>query len=174
MTMLKQMSSMDMMMKDDKMMMDDPHSMMKDDKMMMKESRGMSMISDAKMKQFKEKFAMVYSDLSEGDRKHLAMEAKSKFAENKMKYERQFEPLSLDKKQEITQKVQQLKNSDTMRQGQDSSVSILKQILAGVPVDDLQCKIGQLLVLKASTGTPICINEGTVEKLLERKAIILT
>ena len=129
-------------------------------------------LSDAKKDELRMKFKSAHSDLSDEQRDELRMEIKSKFSEHKMKYEKKFNALSEDKKQQIRDKITQLKeNPDASSYKMHSSTSPLKQIMTGLTIDEIECKNGQLLVLKVHSGIPLCLSESTADKLIEREIV---
>ncbi|MEO9309045.1 MAG: hypothetical protein ABI337_01980 [Nitrososphaera sp.] len=50
----------------------------------------------------------------------------------------------------------------------DAMMSPLKQLMAGIDPHEIQCKAGQHLVFKASNWRPACINESSLDILMNR------
>ena len=50
----------------------------------------------------------------------------------------------------------------------NAELAPLKQLNQGINASDIQCSEGLQLVLKQSTGTPYCIKQSSVEKLIQR------
>jgi hypothetical protein len=48
------------------------------------------------------------------------------------------------------------------------SLSPNKQFKLGIPTDEVQCKEGFVLIIKASNGLPACVKPASKEKLIER------
>ena len=127
-------------------------------------------ISDHHKEKLRMKFEMTHSDMSDQERYNMKMEIKEKFHDYRAQYEQRFQMLPEDKKQMILDRL------DLMRENSDMRwfVAPLHQMMAGVNIGDIECRDGHVLVQKINSGLPICLNETTAEKLIERKVVALT
>lgn len=50
---------------------------------------------------------------------------------------------------------------------QDKISSPLKQFKSGIPIDEIQCKVGLQLVIKASNGNPACVKASSIQHLVQ-------
>ena len=50
----------------------------------------------------------------------------------------------------------------------DTMISPLQQVKIGIAAQEVQCKEGFMLLLKAENGSPACVKPETVKKLVER------
>ena len=51
-------------------------------------------------------------------------------------------------------------------------ISPLKQMIAGIDVDEIECREGFNLVIKNSNGVALCLKSSTAEKLIERGIVV--
>lgn len=63
-----------------------------------------------------------------------------------------------------------MEDSDTseMTDTSETTLSPLKQFRSGTEAEDISCKEGLQLVIKANDGSPACVTQKTMLKLIER------
>ncbi|HSG74326.1 MAG TPA: hypothetical protein VLA01_03920, partial [Nitrosopumilaceae archaeon] len=170
-------------------MMDGQHDMRL--KMMQDKMRYYDM-SDERHDALKEKFRMYYSDKSNAERDEILQKFKSKYMQHfKSEMKMRHDAMSDLQKDQILQRIAEMRDykADLRLKYQDMSenervafqaefrdkvsdkrfawISPHKQMLAGVAVDELECREGLNLVLKSSNGKAMCVKSATAERLIE-------
>ncbi len=171
-------------------MMDEQHDMRL--KMMHDKMRDYK-ISDERRDVLKEKFRIHYSDKSDAERKEIIQKFKAKYMQHfKSEMKIRHDAMSdlqrdqilqriaemRDYKAELRQKYQDMTEDERIQFQADfrdkvsdkrfAWISPHKQMLAGVAVDELECREGLNLVIKNSNGKVMCVKSATAERLIEK------
>ena len=147
-------------------------------------------MSDERRDAIQEKFRMKHSDLTDAQRDELRDNLKAKYMDH-FKSAMKRDSMSDLQKDQILIRHAEMKDykSDLRLKYKDMSedervqfqaefrdkvsdkrfawISPHKQMLAGVPVDELECREGLNLVLKTSNGKAMCVKSATAERLIE-------
>ncbi len=148
-------------------------------------------MSDERRDAIQEKFRMKHSDLTDVQRDEIRDGLKAKYM-NHFKSAMTRDSMSDLQKDEILKRHAEMKDykADLRLKYKDMSedervqfqaefrdkvsdkrfawISPHKQMKAGVPVDELECREGLNLVLKSSNGKAMCVKSATAEKLIEK------
>ena len=171
-------------------MMDGQHDMRM--KMMYDKIRDYD-VSDERRDVLKEKFRMKYSDKSDVERNEILQKFKAKYMQHfktdlKMKHDAMSDlqrdqilqriAEMKDYKAELRQKYQDMTEDERIQFQTDfrekvsdkrfTWISPHKQMLAGVVVDELECREGLNLVLNTSNGKAMCVKSASAERLIEK------
>ena len=163
-----------------------------DMKMKMQEKMRQYNISDEKRDVLQEKFRTMHSDLSDVERDEIRDKIKSKYMDHfKSGMEMRFGAMSDLQKDQILKRHEEMKDfkSELRLKYKDMSederiqfqaefrdkvsdkrfawISPHKQMLAGIGVDEIECREGLNLVLKTSNGKAMCVKSATAERLIE-------
>lgn len=154
-------------------------------------------ISDERRDAIHEKFKMIHLDLTDVQRDEILDKLKAKYMDNiKSKMAMKRDAMSDLQKDQILKRLAEMRDyKDDLRQKyKDMSederiqfqaefrdkvsdkrfawISPHKQMKAGVPVDELECREGLNLVLKTSNGKALCIKSTTAERLIEKGLVV--
>jgi hypothetical protein len=149
-------------------------------------------MSDERRDALKEKFKMHYSDKSDVERDEMIQKFKSKYMQHfKSDLKMRHDAMSDLQRDQILQRIAEMRDykADLREKYQDMTedervefqadfrdkvsdkrfawISPHKQMLAGVAVDELECREGLNLVLKSSNGKAMCVKSATAERLIE-------
>lgn len=170
-------------------MTDEQHDMRM--KMMHDKMRDYDM-SDERRDALKEKFRMQYSDKSDVERDEILQKFKAKYMQHfKSDLRMRHDAMPDLQRDQILQRIAEMRDykADLRQKYQDMTederiqfqadfrdkvsdkrfawISPHKQMLAGVAVDELECREGLNLVLKSSNGKAMCVKSATAERLIE-------
>jgi len=163
-----------------------------DMKMKIQEKMRQYDMSDERHEVIQEKFRTMHSDLSDVQRDEIRDKIKAKYMDHfKSGMEMRLGAMPELEKDQILQRHAEMKDykSELRLKYKDMSedervqfqaefrdkvsdkrfawISPHKQMLAGVPVDELECREGLNLVLKTSNGKAMCVKSTTAERLIE-------
>jgi hypothetical protein len=148
-------------------------------------------MSDERRDAINDKFRMKHSDLTDVQRDEIRDKLKAKYMDH-FKTGMKSDGMSELQKDQILKRHAEMKDykADLRLKYQDMSederiqfqaefrdkvsdkrfawISPHKQMKAGVPVDELECREGLNLVLKTSNGKAMCVKSTTAEKLIEK------
>ena len=150
-------------------------------------------MSDERRDAINEKFRMKHSDLTDEQRDELRDNLKARYMEHfKTGMKMRQDSMSDLQKDQILKRHAEMKDykTDLRLKYKDMSedervqfqaefrdkvsdkrfawISPQKQMLAGVSVDEIECREGLNLVLKTSNGKAMCVKSTTAEKLIEK------
>ncbi len=154
-------------------------------------------ITDERKDELKMKFREMHSDLSDAERDEIRSELKAKYDryyEMKIKHRhdamserdrsdiikrhsemRDFKMELREKYDTMTEEERDQYRMDFFSQVMDMShawISPRIQMKAGISADEIVCREGLDLVMKESTGKPMCMKASTAEKLIERGVVV--
>jgi len=154
-------------------------------------------MSDERRDAIHEKFRMMNSDMSDMQRDEMRDQIKSKYMEYfKSKMKMKHDAMSDLQRDQILQRHSEMKDykADLRLKYKDMSedervqfqaefrdnvsdkrfawISPHKQMLAGIGVDEIECREGLNLVLKNSNGKAMCVKSATAERLIERGIVV--
>jgi hypothetical protein len=150
-------------------------------------------MSDEQHDVLKEKFRMHYSDKSDVERDEILQKFKAKYMQHfKSELKMKHDAMSELQKDQILQRIAEMRDykADLRQKYQDMTederiqfqaefrekvsdkrfawISPQKQMLAGISVDEIECREGLNLLLKSSNGKAMCVKSTTAERLIEK------
>jgi len=150
-------------------------------------------ISDEKRDEIRDKFRAKHSGLSDTERDEISDKIKTKYREYfEIRMKQRHDTMSELQKDQILKRHTEMKDykadlrlktknmsedervefqaefRDRVSDKRFSWISPQKQMLAGIEVDEIECREGLNLVLKTSNGKAMCTKSSTAERMIER------
>jgi len=144
-----------------------------------------------------DKYRELHGDLTDEEKRQLQDRLKSKYTEHyKMSIKAKYDSLSDQVRVELQNRYEEMKAyKNELRSKYDvmtdlekeelkdnflakakekrlAWISPLKQMIAGIDVDQIECREGFNLVIKNSNGVGLCLKSSTAEKLIERGIVV--
>ena len=154
-------------------------------------------ITDERKDELKMKFREKHSDLSDKQRDEIRFEIEVKYDKHyKMKFKARHDALSDQDRSDLLKRHSEMRDykaelrerSDAMTDEQRDKfrmdfyskakdirhawLSPHKQMMAGISIDEIECREGLNLVMMNSNGKPMCMKSSTAEKLIERGIVV--
>ncbi|MFB5612218.1 MAG: ABC transporter substrate-binding protein [Nitrosarchaeum sp.] len=142
-------------------------------------------ITDERLDEIKLKYKEKFGDLSDEKRSELKMKFENHMAtiKTKMSDERKsaihdrladmkaFKSELRERSSELTDEEKQQLRADFIQKAKDMQLAWISprvQMNAGIDVQEIECREGFSLVMKASNGVPMCLKSNTALKLIEK------
>ena len=154
-------------------------------------------LSDERMDKLKEKFRMHYDNLTDEQRNSLHDKIKDKYTDYfKMKFKAKYDSLTDETKTDLLKRHEEMKaykaelrdkyhemsdtekeqlRADFLNKAKDlrnAWLSPRQQMMAGINVDQIECREGLNLVIMNSNGKALCMNTTAAERLIERGIVV--
>jgi len=173
--------------------MKDRHQEIRMQKMMERDYK----ITDERKDELKMKFREKHSDLTDDQRDDLRDDVRDRYNDHyKMKFKARYDALSDQERDDLLKRHSEMRDykaelrerHDAMTDEQRDQfrmdfyskakdmrhawLSPHKQMMAGISIDEIECREGLNLVMMHSNGKAMCMKSSTAEKLIERGIVV--